>query len=151
LRQRILGRAQHEFGLHRVDRERLQQSGKHAPGAEPESGACREQCGARHAGRTADHGQRAEAALVAVALTRLEAGAEIVGREQGAGESVEAQAEVIDLTSPQWSGPSSVYRPGLPPMKLRVCVARTAMPMTRPVSPSMPLGTSSASTGPARR
>ena len=53
------------------------------------------------------------------------------------------------LTSPQWSGPSSVSRPGLSAMKVSVCVARTALPSTRPVSDSIPLGTSSASTGQA--
>jgi len=51
------------------------------------------------------------------------------------------------VTSPQWSGPSSVSSPGLSPMKVTVWVARTASPSTRPVSDSRPLGMSSASRG----
>jgi hypothetical protein len=51
------------------------------------------------------------------------------------------------VTSPQWSGPSRVSSPGLMPMKVMVCVARTAQPRTWPVSAFRPLGTSSARTG----
>jgi Cu/Ag efflux pump CusA len=44
----------------------------------------------------ADHRQRAEAALVAVARARLEAGPEIIDGEQGTREAVKTQSEVDD-------------------------------------------------------
>jgi hypothetical protein len=48
-------------------------------------------------------------------------------------------------TTPQWSGPSSVYSPGLPAMNVIVWVARSATPITAPVSALIPLAMSSAS------
>jgi hypothetical protein len=51
------------------------------------------------------------------------------------------------LTSPQWSRPGSSRCPGFRRKKVTVESALIATPLTSPVVPSMPLGTSTATTG----
>ena len=129
--EHVVGVAQHQLRRDGVDIERLlEQTDVNAAGAQLERGAAGEQRGAGHAGRAAEDAERAGRALVEIARPRLQH----IG-EQRRGSAAQALAlEACDiaasrsatLTSPQWSGPSSVSRPGLSAMKVIVCVARTA-------------------------
>ncbi len=51
------------------------------------------------------------------------------------------------VTSPQWSRPGSRRWPGFRRKKVTVAAASMATPLTAPVVPSMPLGTSTETTG----
>jgi hypothetical protein len=117
--------ADHELGLRRVHAERLRREQAHAilPAPHMHRRPRREERGAHHAARAADHPERAELSLVRVALARREPRPHHRRHQQQPCAAARASAPMPSSSSsmaPQWSGPSAVCSPGLCAMKVSV-------------------------------